>query len=74
MQVIKEMFTWRNLGDLSNGMSADQILRLDPNKKQDVKEYLILKLKIKSRWESEKTFVNLKGTDEIERGGTTRLQ
>ena len=63
------------LGDLSNGMSAADILRLDPNKKQDAQK--IFNLKVKRMKENGKTenipLINLKGTDEIERGGTTRL-
>ena len=63
------------LGDLSNGMTPDQILRLDPNKKQDAQK--IFNLKVKRMKENGKTenipLINLKGTDEIERGGTTRL-
>ena len=63
------------LGDLSNGMSAAQILRLDPNKKQDAQRIFNLKVKrLKSDGKSENIpLINLKGTDEIERGGTTRL-
>ena len=63
------------LGDLSNGMSAADILRLDPNKKQDAQK--IFNLKVKRMKDNGKTenipLINLKGTDEIERGGTTRL-
>ena len=63
------------LGDLSNGMSSDQILRLDPNKKQDARRIFDLKVKrLKADGKSENIpLINLKGTDEIERGGTTRL-
>ena len=63
------------LGDLSNGMSAAQILRLDPNKKQDAQRIFNLKVKrLKADGKSENIpLINLKGTDEIERGGTTRL-
>ena len=63
------------LGDLSNGMSAADIIKLDPNKKQDAQK--IFNLKVKRMKENGKTenipLINLKGTDEIERGGTTRL-
>ena len=63
------------LGDLSNGMSAAQILRLDPNKKQDAQRIFNLKVKrLKADGKTENIpLINLKGTDEIERGGTTRL-
>ena len=61
------------LGDLSNGMSAAQILRLDPNKKQDAQRIFNLKVKrLKADGKTENIpLINLKGTDEIERGGTT---
>ena len=63
------------LGDLSNGMSAPEILRLDPTKKQDARKIFDLKVKrLKADGKSENIpLINLKGTDEIERGGTTRL-
>ena len=63
------------LGDLSNGMSAADILRLDPNKKQDAQKIFNLKVKrLKADGKTENIpLINLKGTDEIERGGTTRL-
>jgi len=63
------------LGDLSNGMSAADILKLDPNKKQDARKIFDLKVKrLKADGKSENIpLINLKGTDEIERGGTTRL-
>ena len=63
------------LGDLSNGMTPDQILRLDPNKKQDARRIFDLKVKrLKADGKTENIpLINLKGTDEIERGGTTRL-
>ena len=63
------------LGDLSNGMSAAEILRLDPNKKQDAQKIFNLKVKrLKADGKTENIpLINLKGTDEIERGGTTRL-
>ena len=63
------------LGDLSNGMSAPEILRLDPNKKQDAQKIFNLKVKrLKADGKTENIpLINLKGTDEIERGGTTRL-
>ena len=63
------------LGDLSNGMTAADILRLDPNKKQDAQKIFNLKVKrIKENGKTENIpLINLKGTDEIERGGTTRL-
>ena len=63
------------LGDLSNGMSAADILRLDPNKKQDADKIFKLKVKrLKSNGKTENIpLINLKGTDEIEKGGTTRL-
>ena len=63
------------LGDLSNGMSASQILRLNPNRKQDAQRIFDLKVKrLKADGKSENIpLINLKGTDEIERGGTTRL-
>ena len=57
------------LGDLSNGMSSDQILRLDPNKKQDARRIFDLKVKrLKADGKSENIpLINLKGTDEIQR-------
>jgi len=63
------------LGDLSNGMSAADILRLDPNKKQDAQKIFNLKVKrLKPNGKTENIpLINLKGTDEIEKGGTTRL-
>ena len=63
------------LGDLSNGMSAAEILRLNPNKKQDAQKIFNLKVKrLKADGKTENIpLINLKGTDEIERGGTTRL-
>ena len=63
------------LGDLSNCMSAPEILRLDPTKKQDARKIFDLKVKrLKADGKSENIpLINLKGTDEIERGGTTRL-
>ena len=63
------------LGDLTNGMSATDILRLDPNKKQDAQKIFNLKVKrLKADGKTENIpLINLKGTDEIERGGTTRL-
>ena len=63
------------LGDLSNGMTPGQILRLDPNKKQDAQRIFNLKVKrLKADGKTENIpLINLKGTDEIERGGTTRL-
>ena len=63
------------LGDLSNGMSAADILKLDPNKKQDARKIFDLKVKrLKADGKTENIpLINLKGTDEIERGGTTRL-
>ena len=63
------------LGDLSNGMSAADILRLDPNKKQDAQKIFNLKVKrLKPNGKTENIpLINLKGTDEIEKGGTTKL-
>ena len=63
------------LGDLSNGMSAADILKLDPNKKQDAQKIFNLKVKrLKANGKTENIpLINLKGTDEIEKGGTTRL-
>ena len=63
------------LGDLTNGMSAADILKLDPNKKQDADKIFKLKVKrLKSDGKSENIpLINLKGTDEIERGGNSRL-
>ena len=54
--------------------SAD-ILKLDPNKKQDARKIFDLKVKrLKADGKTENIpLINLKGTDEIERGGTTRL-
>tara|TARA_R100000353_G_C6503114_1_gene194665 strand:- start:435 stop:1748 length:1314 start_codon:yes stop_codon:yes gene_type:complete len=63
------------LGDLTNGMSAADILKLDPNKKQDADKIFNLKVKrLKSDGRSENIpLINLKGTDEIDKGGNTRL-
>ena len=63
------------LGDLTNGMKASDILKLDPNKKQDADKIFNLKVKrLKSDGKSENIpLINLKGTDEIERGGNTSL-
>ncbi len=63
------------LGDLTNGMTASDILKLDPNKKQDADKIFNLKVKrLKSDGKSENIpLINLKGTDEIERGGNTQL-
>ena len=63
------------LGDLSNGMSAADILKLAPNKKQDAQKIFNLKVKrLKANGKTENIpLINLKGTDEIEKGGTTRL-
>ena len=63
------------LGDLTNGMKASDILKLDPNKKQDADKIFNLKVKrLKSNGKSENIpLINLKGTDEIERGGNTNL-
>ena len=56
-------------------MSASDILKLDPNKKQDADKIFNLKVKrLKSDGKSENIpLINLKGTDEIERGGNTKL-
>ena len=63
------------LGDLTNGMTASDILKLDPNKKQDADKIFNLKVKrLKSDGKSENIpLINLKGTDEIARGGNPRL-
>ncbi len=63
------------LGDLTNGMAASDILKLDPNKKQDADKIFNLKVKrLKSDGKTENIpLINLKGTDEIERGGNTKL-
>ena len=63
------------LGDLTNGMKASDIIKLDPSKKQDADKIFNLKVKrLKSDGKSENIpLINLKGTDEIERGGNTKL-
>ena len=63
------------LGDLTNGMKASDIIKLDPSKKQDADKIFNLKVKrLKSDGRSENIpLINLKGTDEIDKGGNTRL-
>ena len=63
------------LADLTNGTSATEILRLDPSKKSDANKIFSLKVKrIKENGKVENIpLLNLKGTDEIARGGNPRL-
>ena len=63
------------LADLTNGTSSTEILRLDPSKKSDANKIFSLKVKrIKENGKVENIpLLNLKGTDEIARGGNPRL-
>ena len=63
------------LEDLTNGSSANDILKLDPNKRRDAEKIFNIKVKrIKENGKIEQiSLLNLKGTDEIARGGNTRL-
>ena len=63
------------LADLTNGTGASEILRLNPNKKQDADRIFNLKVKrLKADGKTENIpLINLKGTDEIDRGGSLRL-
>ena len=64
------------LADLTNGMSADDILKLNPAKKSDAQKIFNLKVK-RLKGDGKKSpyipLINLKGTDEIDRGGNTSL-
>ena len=63
------------LADLTNGTSASDIAKLDPSKPSDAEKIFNLKVKrIKADGRIENIkLINLKGTDEIARGGNTQL-
>ena len=64
------------LEDLTNGTSAADILKLDPTKKSDAQKIFNIKVKrLKGDGKKSPTIplINLKGTDEIDRGGNASL-
>ena len=64
------------LEDLTNGTSAEDILKLDPTKKVDAQKIMNIKVK-RLKGDGKKSpsipLINLKGTDEIDRGGSAQL-
>ena len=64
------------LEDLTNGTSAEDILKLDPTKKSDAEKIFNVKVK-RLKGDGKKSpsipLINLKGTDEIDRGGSAQL-